>query len=271
MKPLLEGVVFDVDGTIADTEEVHRQAFNLAFQQFDLDWNWTPTLYEELLKISGGRERITYYGSDLRNGFRTDKAFQNFVLKIHGVKTEIYRDLLHSGAIKLRPGVERLFDDCRRENILLAIATSSKYANLKTLLDQNLGSEWRELFETIKTCDSVDEKKPSPAVYLAVLEEFPIPATRCLAFEDTKNGLGAATGAGICTIITTHFFTRHHHFPNAGLVIDQLGEPDQPFTVSAGDALGSNHVTLELMDQVLRRWHDKSSYKRPISASLASV
>ena len=258
MKSLLEGVVFDVDGTLADTEEIHRQAFNLAFEQFELDWNWTPTLYEELLRISGGRERITYYGADLRANFHSDAEFNNYVLNIHGVKTEIYRDLLHSGGVKLRPGVERLFEECRRENMILGIATASKYANLKTLLDQNLGSEWPTWFETIKSCDSVDEKKPSPAVYLAVLADLPIPASRCIAFEDTVNGLNSATGAGICTIVTTHFFTRNHHFPNAGLVVDHLGEPDQPFKVSAGDAGEHNMVTLKLMNQVLRESHSRN-------------
>ena len=116
MKSLTEGVIFDVDGTLADTEEIHRQAFNLAFEQFELGWNWTPALYEELLRISGGRERITYFGADLRRDFKTDAEFNNYVLTVHGVKTEIYRDLLHSGAIELRPGVERLLDECRRAN-----------------------------------------------------------------------------------------------------------------------------------------------------------
>ncbi len=270
MKSLTEGVIFDVDGTLADTEEIHRQAFNLAFEQFELGWNWTPALYEELLRISGGRERITYYGADLRENFHSEAEFNNFVLNIHGVKTEIYRDLLHSGAIKLRPGVERLIDECRRANMILGIATASKYANLKTLLDQNLGSEWPTWFETIKTCDSVDDKKPSPAVYLAVLGDLPVPANRCVAFEDTVNGLKSATGAGICTIVTTHFFTRNHHFPEAGLVINHLGEPDQPFTVAVGDAGNSQMVDLNLMNRVLQASHDGSK-NLTVAASLASA
>ena len=257
MARLLKGVIFDVDGTLADTEEIHRQAFNLAFQQFDLDWEWTPSLYEDLLRISGGRERITYYGADLRANFQSDTEYSNYVLNIHGVKTEIYRDLLHSGAITLRPGVERLLEDCRRADLTLGIATSSKYANLKVLLDQNLGSEWQEWFQSIKTCDTVDEKKPSPAVYLAALEDLPVSAPVCVAFEDTKNGMLAATSAGLCTIITTHFFTRNHHFPQASLVIDQLGEPDRPFKVTAGDAHGAHFVTVDLMDKILSAVRDE--------------
>ncbi|MEM7467817.1 MAG: HAD-IA family hydrolase [Pseudomonadota bacterium] len=251
MPHTLQGVIFDVDGTLADTEEIHRQAFNLAFKQFELDWEWTPKLYEELLRISGGHERITFYGADLRENFQSDSEFRNYVLTIHGVKTEIYRDLLHSGAVKLRPGVERLLEECRRENLVLGIATSSKYANLKVLLDNNLGSEWPEWFQSVKTCDTIDEKKPSPAVYNAVLADIPVPASSCVAFEDTKNGMLAATSAQICTIITTHFFTRNHHFPKASLVIDHLGEPDKPFNVSAGNAEGADYVSVNLMDTVL--------------------
>lgn len=255
MPSLLKGVIFDVDGTLADTEEIHRQAFNLAFKQFDLDWDWTPNLYEELLRISGGRERITFYGADLRTEFHSDTEFNNYVLNIHGVKTEIYRDLLHAGSIKLRPGVERLLEECRHEQLILGIATSSKYANLKVLLDQNLGSEWQEWFQTIKTCDTIDQKKPSPAVYLAALEDLPLSPDQCVAFEDTKNGMLAATSADLCTIITTHFFTRNHHFPKATLVIDQLGEPDRPFKLAAGNAHGAEFVTVKLMDELLQDAH----------------
>ena len=270
MPSLLKGVIFDVDGTLADTEEIHRQAFNLAFKQFDLDWDWTPNLYEELLRISGGRERITYYGADLRDEFHSDTEFNNYVLNLHGVKTEIYRDLLHSGSIKLRPGVERLLDECRRENLILGIATSSKYANLKVLLDQNLGSEWQEWFQTIKTCDTIDEKKPSPAVYLAALEDLPVTAAQCVAFEDTKNGMLAATSANLCTIITTHFFTRNHHFPKASIVINQLGEPDNPFKLAAGNAHGADFVTVPLMEALLRDAYD-DNIDMPIAESAVSV
>ena len=270
MPTLLQGVIFDVDGTIADTEEIHRQAFNLAFEQFGLDWDWTPSLYEELLRISGGRERITHYGADLRANFASDVEFNNYVLNVHGVKTEIYRDLLHSGKIKLRPGVERLLEECRRAELILGIATSSKYANLKVLLDQNLGNEWQEWFCSIKTCDTVDDKKPSPAVYLAALADLPVSAEHCVAFEDTKNGMLAATSAGLCTIITTHFFTRKHQFPHASLVLDQLGEPDSPFNVSAGDAHGASYVTVDLMETLLNASR-QNKLMPPAVESLASA
>ena len=247
----LEAVIFDVDGTLADTEDVHRLAFNRAFEEFDLDWNWTPKLYEELLRISGGRERITYYGADLAQQFPHRDAFNQFVRKLHGVKTQIYAEMLNAGEVPLRPGVERLLGEIRAADLTLAIATSSTYSNLKTLLDRNLPTDWASWFSAIVTCDTVDEKKPSPAVYQAVLDRLQINPDYAVALEDTVNGCLAATGAGLTTVITTHFFTRRHHFPNAALVVNGIGEPDQPFTVIHGDAGGHTMVDCELLERLV--------------------
>jgi phosphoglycolate phosphatase-like HAD superfamily hydrolase len=174
----LEAVIFDVDGTLADTEDVHRLAFNRAFKEFDLDWNWTPKLYEELLRISGGRERITYYGADLAQRFPNKDAFNHFVRDLHGVKTQIYAEMLNAGEVPLRPGVKRLLAEIRAANLTLGIATSSTYSNLKTLLDRNLPADWMSWFSAIVSCDTVTEKKPSPAVYQAVLDSLEIDPAR---------------------------------------------------------------------------------------------
>ena len=165
----LEAIIFDVDGTLADTEEVHRQAFNRAFKEFELDWDWTPKLYEELLSISGGRERITYYGADLLDEFRSRDKFAHYVRDIHQVKSRIYAEMLDDGEIPLRPGVERLLNEIRESGLTLAIATSSTFTNLKTLLDRNLPPDWMSWFSAIATCDTVSKKKPSPAVYKSAL------------------------------------------------------------------------------------------------------
>jgi HAD superfamily hydrolase (TIGR01509 family) len=246
----LEAVIFDVDGTLADTEDVHRLAFNRAFKEFDLDWNWTPKLYEELLRISGGRERITYYGADLAQRFPHRDAFNHFVREMHGVKTQIYAEMLNAGEVPLRPGVERLLGEIRAADLTLAIATSSTYSNLKTLLDRNLPADWMSWFSAIVTCDTVSEKKPSPAVYKAALGIIEIDPAHTVALEDTVNGCIAATSAGIATVITTHFFTRRHHFPNASLVVNGVGGPGEPFTVIRGDARGHTMVDCELLERL---------------------
>lgn len=246
----LKAIIFDVDGTLADTEDTHRQAFNRAFAEFGLDWNWTPKLYEELLVISGGRERIAYYGADdLKTRFKGHDDFVRYVRELHELKTHLYAQMLNT--VTLRPGVARLLAEARSAGLRLGIATSTAFSNVKTLLDHNLPSDWMSWFTTIKTCDTVVAKKPSPAVYLAVLEGLKLPPEACVAIEDTQNGLRSASAAGLATVITTHFFTRHHHFPNAALVIDGVGDPENPFTVQSGDSRGRQYVDLGLLEQIL--------------------
>lgn len=267
----LEAVIFDVDGTLADTEDVHRLAFNRAFREFELDWNWTPKLYEELLRISGGRERITYYGADLAQQFPHKEAFSQFVRDLHGVKTQIYAEMLNAGEVPLRPGVKRLLAEIRAANLTLAIATSSTYSNLKTLLDRNLPADWASWFSAIATCDTVTEKKPSPAVYQAVLDSLELDPAHAVALEDTVNGCLAATGAGIATVITTHFFTRRHHFPNASLVVNGIGEPDQPFTLIRGDAGGHTMVDCALLERLSREKSERAGVDWEDSARTATA
>jgi len=248
---MLKALIFDVDGTLADTEEVHRLAFNHVFAEFGLDWNWTPELYETLLATSGGRERIAAYGHDLRQRFSSEREFQQFVVALHRAKTRKYAALLTEGEVRLRPGIRRLIDSARSAGLVLAIATSSARSNAETLLDNNLPPGWRDWFSVVESCDSVAVKKPSPAVYEAVLRKLGIAERHVVALEDTRNGLLSATAAGIGTVVTTHRFTRDNDFTGALLVVDSVGEADQPFTVVAGDVHGHRYLSIELIDQLL--------------------
>ncbi len=247
----LRAIIFDVDGTLADTEEVHRLAFNYVFEEFGLDWQWTPELYEQLLAISGGRERITAYGKDLRRRFTDDAAFDDFVRTVHRAKTRKYAAMLTDGEVGLRPGIRRLLDEAREAGIVMALATSSAYTNAETLLDNNLPPGWRDWFTAIESCDSVELKKPSPAVYQAVLAKLGLGLDEIAAVEDTRNGLLAAQAAGLATVVTTHRYTRDNDFAGAALVIDSAGEPDAPFSVAAGDAHGHRWLTVGLFDDLL--------------------
>lgn len=251
----LQAIIFDVDGTLADTEDVHRLAFNHVFQEYGLDWNWTPELYRELLAISGGRERIADYGRRLRQRFASNAAFEEFVIALHKAKTRKYAAMLTEGEVRLRPGVRRLLDQARNADLKLGIATSSARSNIETLLDNNLPPGWRSWFSALETCDSVPLKKPSPAVYLAALARLGSEARHTVALEDTRNGLAAARAAGLVTIVTTHRFTRDHQFPDADLVVDSAGEPDAPFSVLQGCAAGHHYVDLSLFETLLLRRH----------------
>ena len=255
----LEGLIFDVDGTLADTEELHRQAFNLAFERAGWNWHWGRELYAELLVVSGGRERITAYAAEVSPEFAAEPDFIAQVRTLHLTKTSIYQDLLKSGQLRLRPGVERLIHEARGAGLVLGIATSSAWTNLKTLLDHNLTSAWPSWFAAIETCDTVEHKKPSPAVYVRALQRMRLAPSSCIAFEDTENGLKASRGAGLATVVTTHHFTAAGRFEGAAIVLDGLGGPDHPMRILKGRAAHRPYVDLALLQQLLSARADVGS------------
>ena len=205
----LKGIIFDVDGTIADTEEFHRLAFNKAFDEFDLDWHWSEEYYHDILAISGGKERFRVcLENDPELKARIDNP-QNFIKDLHRCKSEHYRHMLGSGQIKLRPGVERIINEALLEGLTLGIATSSSEANFFTLIEQTLDIDPRQIFKAIITSDIVSDKKPCPVVYQCALAGMGLTPEECIAIEDTANGNEAAQNAGLQAIITTHAYTRH--------------------------------------------------------------
>lgn len=250
--PGLQAIIFDMDGTLADTEEIHRLAFNAAFTEFGCGWQWSPAEYHELLAVSGGRERIEGFLARRGNGADADER-RRLAAAIHARKSQIYVELLSSAGMRLRPGVQRLLDAAAKADLPLGIATSSSRRNLDTLLATTLGRAGSARFRAIVTCDIVEEKKPSPAVYRRALAELGADGSHCVAIEDTRNGNLAALAAGLSTVITTHAFTVDNDFSGAALVVDQLGEPDQPMRVLAGDAGGAHCVDLALLEHIVGR------------------
>ena len=240
-----EALIFDVDGTLADTErDGHRVAFNLAFRDAGLDWEWSPELYGELLAVTGGKERIRYYLERYHTAF-TRPA--DFVAGLHKAKTAHYTRLLGEGKIPLRPGVRRLLLEARAAGVRLAVATTTTPANVIALLENCLGSDAPEWFEVIAAGDVVPAKKPAPDIFRLALSELDLKPEQCLAFEDSKNGVRSSLGAGLPTIVTPCGYTLDDDFSDALLVVDSLGEPDRPFKVLAGDAHGHTLVDLALI------------------------
>ena len=243
----LQSIIFDMDGTLADTEDIHRQAFNQAFTEYDLGWHWSKTEYIQQLKISGGKERIRKCLKETHTVADEHEELWKLADTIHQRKSEIYREKLVNGHIQLRPGIKRLIREASKENIILGIATSSSRENVETLLHNTLGANALSLFSVIVTCDIVADKKPSPAAYQFALAELGIEPINCIAFEDTRNGNLAALAAGLKTVITIHDFTKGDDFSGASLVVDQMGEPDQPFVVISGQAYGLAYVNIPLL------------------------
>lgn len=248
----LEALIFDVDGTLAETEELHRRAFNEAFAGAGLDWRWDTALYGRLLEVTGGKERMRHYAATHGRAIDDDA-----IKRLHADKTARYVAAVEGGAMALRPGVARLLHEAHAAGLRLAIATTTSLENVTALLRTTLGPDGAGLFECIGAGDMVRVKKPAPDVYQFVLDKMRLAPDRCIAFEDTPNGLRAARGASISTVITTSLYGGTAGFEDAMLVVDGLGDADRPCRVLHGAPLDG--PMLQLAD--LRRVLDATSPK----------
>lgn len=210
--PSLKAVIFDVDGTLADTErDGHRPAFNDAFAQHGIDVTWRPHEYGQLLRITGGRHRIA---ADLRSrGFGDDA--ESLADEIHRTKTELFRARIVAGEVSPRPGLVTLVRGLVDDGIRIAVATTGRAAWVEPLLEKVLGEG---VAETIVTGDDVARLKPDPEVYIRSLERLDVRAENALAIEDSEVGLRAAAAAGLATIVVTTDYTADQDFGLAAMV-----------------------------------------------------
>lgn len=246
----LQALLFDVDGTLAETErDGHRPAYNATFAEFGLDWVWDEATYGELLAVTGGKERLRFY----LERYRPDQAgrddLDELIAAVYAAKTARYQQLLASGAIGLRPGVRRLITEAREAGVSLAVTTTTSPGNVTGLLEHALAPGSSEWFAVIAAGDVVPTKKPAPDIYLWALAELGFSADECLVIEDSAVGLRAACAAGLATVITVNDYTAEEDFTGAVAVLSDLGEPDAP----ARRLDASAEVVVDL--EVLRAWH----------------
>ena len=215
-----EALIFDVDGMLAETEELHRAAFNAVFKKEGLRWHWDVPLYGELLKITGGKERLRHYCGMI--GRPQAEITDDDIVRLHRRKNKSYAALSQAGACTLRPGVEALLRQARAKGLRLAICTTASRASAEVLLAAALPAAATEWFEVIVAGDEVSAKKPAPDAYLKVLSALALPASRCLAFEGSRNGLLSALAAGIETVVTPGLYTAVENFGGAAQVLPDL-------------------------------------------------
>ncbi|MGY4630100.1 HAD family hydrolase [Bradyrhizobium sp. USDA 4486] len=214
-------LIFDVDGTLAETEELHRQAFNHAFAGHGLGWQWDRAVYKDLLRVTGGKERLRAYHAGLA---AAPPLSDTDIAELHRIKTAHYAELIETGCCPLRPGVAALLAAAGARGQRLAIATTTSHGNIDALLSQALGPRWAGQFDAIVAGDDVRHKKPAPDVYVEILARLKLDASDCIAIEDSANGLIAASRADIPVLITRSMYFRDDDFSAARMVLDELSE-----------------------------------------------
>lgn len=228
----LRALIFDVDGTLAETEEAHRAAFNRTFAEAGHDWSWDVDTYRDLLRVTGGQQRIAHFLTTIG-----ETATSVEIAALHARKNDLYADHVAGGEVALRPGVARLIDEARGAGIELGIATTTSRSNLDALLVQLLAPDAASWFDAIVTGEDVSIKKPDPEVYVLTLAALGITPAEAIAIEDSRNGLLAALACGVRTVVTPSLYSAREEFTGAALIVADLDTP--PVTVATLANLGA--------------------------------
>jgi len=225
MTDRFEALIFDCDGVLAETErDGHRVAFNKTFAEKGYDIEWDGALYQELLKVGGGKERMRHFFEQTAwPAGTTDK--DALIKDLHQRKTDSYMQIVESGELPLRPGVARLVDEAVAAGIKLAVCSTSNERAVNAVVETLLGPERKARFDVILAGDVVSKKKPDSEIYRLALERLALEPTQCVVIEDNRNGLLAARGAGMYCIVTTNAYTEDEDFSEADLVVPELGDP----------------------------------------------
>jgi len=214
---LIEALIFDVDGTLAETEDLHRRAFNETFAEWGLGWHWTRADYSRLLKTTGGKARIAAHMVEIGSSPASVD-----IPALHGAKTARYTELMAAGDIALRPGVQGVLDRARAAGLRLAIATATCRSNVAALARAVWGADASELFEVIASGEEVAKSKPAPDIYRLALDRLGLAPGHVLAFEDSRNGLLSACAAGLPVIVTPSAYTGDEDYSKAMQVLPDL-------------------------------------------------
>jgi len=217
----LKCILWDVDGTLADTErDGHRVAFNMAFEEAGLDRRWDVATYGELLKVTGGKERMQF---DIERGGMAVMPFEK-IAELHARKTIHYQSLIADGLIPLRTGVRRLLEEAYDAGITLGVATTTTPAALDALIEHSLGKEWFDRFAVLAAGDIVPAKKPAPDIYTYAMEQLGVISEHTIALEDSGNGWLSAQAAGLKCVVTVNDYTANQDFDGADLVVSEFGD-----------------------------------------------
>jgi HAD superfamily hydrolase (TIGR01509 family) len=225
MAEKLQAILFDCDGVLAETErDGHRVAYNKAFENKGLDIHWSAQEYADLVRVSGGKERMRYFFEKNRARYPLPVFGDSLILELYLSKTEIFKEMLRSGKLPCRKGVERIIEEAREEGVQLFVCSTSHRESVETLIISNMGEKYAGYFTDLLCGDIVPNKKPAPDVYLLAKEKHKLDAKNCVVIEDSRNGLLAAKGAGMRCLVTLSHYTQDEDFDEADAILSTLGD-----------------------------------------------
>ncbi len=251
---MLKALVFDVDGTLADTEETHRSAYNAAFALHGLGWYWTHQRYAALLAVSGGQQRLRYAIRSHSISSVERARLLRLVPALHRTKTRLYAEFVSAGRVHLRPGIARLLVEARAAGLDLALVSSTSPANIDALLSVNLGDQARGWFRVLADGEHCAQRKPAPDIFKLALTHLDQPAANCVAFEDTAAGVAAASAAGLYTVALPNAWNTSQTLCGANLVLEHLGEPQQPLAAPAAAQIGADYLQVLGLARLQKAW-----------------
>lgn len=227
----MEALIFDCDGVIVDTEkDGHRVAFNEAFKHYKLDVEWSIDLYDELLKVAGGKERMKFYFE--KYGWpESIENKEDFIKEIHLLKTDYFIKIIDQKKLPLRPGVKRIIDEAIANNMKLAVCSTSNEKAVNLVVERMLGNDRKSHFIGIFAGDVVSRKKPDPEIYNLAASKMKVDPSKCVVIEDSRNGLLAAKAAGMNCIVTKSTYTVNEDFSEADEIINNLDEGKGVFLI----------------------------------------
>ncbi len=234
----MSALIFDCDGVLCDTErEGHLPAFNQTFREFGLPVQWSEAEYGERLRIGGGKERMASLLTEefvAAAGLPRERDAQLVeVARWHKRKTEIYTGMVAAGRLPPRPGITRLIGEALDAGWTLAVASTSAQASVAAILNCAAGPRNAARFATVLAGDIVPKKKPAPDIYNLAIDRLGVGRADALVIEDSRNGLEAATAAGLRCLVTISSYTSQENFDEAVLVVSDFGEPGGAIEVLA--------------------------------------
>jgi len=247
----LQALIFDVDGTVAETADLHRAAFNEAFAELGIGWHWDRAIYSQLAPVAFDLPKLRLFALATRRVGAAHVPSATKLAAIASRKAQLYCKSVRQGAARLRPGVARLINEARFDGLSIAAVSTSSRAETEALISATLGFHSLGWFNNIQTSENAGAPSCIATLYRLSLGEMGISPDRAIAIGDSETSNSAAARSGLKTIVTPSLYTSSNRFIDAALVISDLGQPNQPFTVLRGETSGQGFVTPALLHQIL--------------------